>query len=168
MRRIFLVGLMLASYAQALVVEKPGFRKTIQLRIIRAEPDSFETYNLMNANGREMMLVCSHNRVYDDNLKAFIRYRNFFNEEVGDFIIQDNQVCREMGRFIENISLGVDDEHPFLITLSTDGMKVQKIVYPNLDIFTDDGTLQQLLPKAPTPVKSKAKPNEVLVKKELM
>lgn len=63
--------------AHALTVVKFESQKTIQLKIVRAEPDSFGTYALINHNGREMTLVCAQNRVYDDNRLAFIEYRNF-------------------------------------------------------------------------------------------
>lgn len=130
-------------------VIKPVVDRKIELRIVRAEPDSFETYTLMNHNGREMLLVCAGNRVYDNNPKAFIQYRNYYNEIAGEFTLADNKACLEMGKFIEQSSFGVSESHPFVIRLSTKSLKVERIVYPKLDPFIDRGTHRDLLPRAP-------------------
>lgn len=131
----------------ALEVVKYEPTKHIQLKIVRADPESFETYSLMNHNGREMTLVCANNRVYDNNPKAFIEYRNFYNELVGNFTIESNQVCLDMGRFIENVHSAISEEHPFVINLNVKNGKVEKIVYPKVDPFTDKGDVKDLLPK---------------------
>lgn len=128
-------------------VIRPIFNKKINLVIVRAEPDSFETYSLRNHNGREMTLVCAKNHVYDDNQKAMIRYRNFYGEEVGDFTIENNQVCKDIGRFIESASAGIDSERPFLITLDPNKLSVERIVYPRVNPFLDEGDMNDLLPK---------------------
>lgn len=133
----------------ALEVIKPDFTKTIQLRIVRADPDSFETYTLMNHNGREMLLVCANNRVYDNNPKAFIEYRNYYNEIAGNFTLDKNEVCLELARFIETSSAGIGQETPFLITLDMRSHQVKKLVYPNVDPYADSGTFKDLLPKEP-------------------
>jgi hypothetical protein len=143
----------------ALEVIKFEPRKIIELRIIRAEPDSFETYSLMNFNGREMTLVCANNITYDKNAKAFIEYRNFYNEIAGRFEIEDNKACLELGRFIENVHSAISEEHPFVITLSTKDLQVRKLVYPKVDPFTDVGEIKDLLPKPKIPiVEEKIKP----------
>ena len=147
--------------AHALEVVKYEPTKVIELRIIRADPESFETYSLMNHNGREMTLVCANNRVYDNNPKAFIEYRNFYNEIAGNFTFESNQACVEMGRFIENVHSAISEEHPFVIRLNTKSLKVDKIVYPKVDPFTDKGDDKDLLPK---PV-IRPKPKEIKVKK---
>lgn len=145
MKLIIFLGLI--SKVFALEVIRPEYKDKIYLRIIRAEPDSFETYTLLNHNGREMTLVCGKNKVYDNNPKAMIRYRNFFGEEVGDFQIDSEKECREMGKFIESAQFGIDEKRPFLITLSTKVHKVEKIEYPNIDPYSDDGNISDLLPK---------------------
>jgi hypothetical protein len=133
--------------AHALTVVKYEPTKSIQLKIIRAEPDSFETYTLINHNGREMTLVCAGNRVYDDNKLAFIEYRNFYQEIVARFTISENKVCEEIGRYIENVHSAISPERPFLITLHTKSLKVDKIIYPKIDPFADEGKDQDLLPR---------------------
>lgn len=143
---IFLLLCLSFFEAHAVTVVKFESAKTIQLKIVRAEPDSFETYSLINHNGREMTLVCAHNRVYDENNLAFIEYRNFYQEIVGRFTISDNRVCKEMARFIESVHSGISEEKPFLITLHTKTLKVDKIVYPKIDPFADEGKDQDLLP----------------------
>ena len=70
----------LAFSLQAQEVVRPVLPKKIILKIVRAIPDGFETYSLTNHNGREMVLVCAQNRVYENNPQAFVEYRNFFNE----------------------------------------------------------------------------------------
>lgn len=139
--------LMVFFNVQAQEVIRPIFNQKINLVIVRAEPDSFETYALMNHNGREMTLVCARNHVYDDNKKAMIRYRNFYGEEVGDFTIESNQVCKDMGKFIESASAGVDRERPFYITLNSKSLSVEKIVYPRVNPYLDEGDINDLLPK---------------------
>ncbi len=150
------------SQVFALEVVRPEYKDKIHLRIIRAEPDSFETYTLLNYNGREMTLVCANNRVYDNNPQPIIRYRNFFGEEVGDFQLESEQVCREMGKFIESASFGIDEKRPFLITLSTKHLNVEKIEYPNVDPYSDDGNINDLLPKKKIFIRSQVKPKKLL------
>ncbi len=131
----------------AIEVIRPVFKEKIILKIVRAIPDSFESYSLTNSNGREMMLVCAQNRVYDNNPKAFIEYRNFYNLIAGNFTIESNQICKDMAKFIESAHYGVDDNKPFIITLNTQKMTVDKIVYPKIDTMAQDGDEQDLLPK---------------------
>jgi hypothetical protein len=166
-----LVLLSLISMTQikvhALEVVKPEHNKSIELKIVRAEPESFETYSLMNHNGREMILICAKNRVYDDNAKAMIEYRNYYNVIVGYFTIEDDNVCKDMGRFIEAASSGISESKPFLISLNPKTQKVDKIVYPKINIYDDEGTYEDLLPKAPVFVKEKVeKPIKPLLKRE--
>lgn len=143
----FIIGLILISQAFALEVVRPEFEDKLHLRIIRAEPDSFETYSLMNHNGREMTLICARNKVYDNNPMPMIRYRNYLGEEVGDFQIGSEQVCRELGKFIESSSFGIDEKRPLLMTLSKKKLSVDRIEYPNIDPYSDDGVISDLLPK---------------------
>ena len=156
MNYIFFILLMI-SHSFALEVVKPLFQDKLHLRIIRAEPDSFETYSLINHNGREMTLVCAHNRVYDNNPRPLIKYRNFFGEEVADFQLESDEVCRDMGKFIESASFGIDERRPFLITLSTKNQNVEKIEYPNINPYADDGNIDDLLPKERIFIKAKDK-----------
>jgi hypothetical protein len=147
--RTFFLLVFISSSVFGLEVIKPVTDRKIELRIIRAEPDSFETYSLMNANGREMLMVCAGNRVYDNNPKAFIQYRNYYNEIAGEFTIADNKVCLEMGKFLEQSAFGVSETNPFIIQLSTRSMNVERIVYPKIDPFSDRGTHKDLLPRKP-------------------
>ncbi len=140
-------SLILSSVSFALEVVKYESKDKIVLKIIRAETESFETYTLLNHNGREMTLVCANNRVYDNNPLPFIRYRNFFGEEVGDFTLESEDVCKDMAKFIEVASYGVDEKRAFIITLSTKTMSVDQVVFPKVDIFADDGNIRDLLPK---------------------
>ena len=149
--------------AHAMEVVKYESNRQIELKIVRAEPDSFGTYALMNHNGREMVLVCANNVVYDKNPKAFIEYRNYYNEIAGNFTLETNKTCEEMGTFIENIHSAISEEHPFIIQLSTKTLKVEKIVYPQIDTFSDDGDAKDLLPKKPIFVNSPKK--EIRIKK---
>lgn len=140
-----LISLSLPAFS--LEVVKPVFKEKIVLRIIRAIPDSFEAYSLINHNGREMMLVCANNRVYDNNPKAIIEYRNFYNELAGNFTIESNVVCKDMAKFIESAHYGIDENRPFVITLDTKKMAVEKIVYPHIDPMSDSGDVKDLFPK---------------------
>lgn len=133
--------------AYALEVVRPETRSKLQLRIVRADPDSFGTYSLMNHNGREMILVCANNHFWDNNPKAMIEYRNYYNVIVGYFTLADNKACLEMGKFIEAGSMGVDEQRPFIIDLDIKVMKVKKIVYPKIDPFDDEGKIEDLLPR---------------------
>jgi hypothetical protein len=154
---MYILLLLTVFSAHALEVVKPEFNKTIELKIVRAEPDSFETYTLTNHNGREMVLICAKNKVYDENPKAMIEYRNYYNIVVGYFTIEDDKVCKDMGRFIEATSSGISESKPFVINLNTKTQKVDKIVYPKIDIYDDEGTFEDLLPKAPVFIKEKKK-----------
>jgi len=142
-----LLYLLLVPKVNAIEVIRPVFKEKIILRIVRAIPDSFESYSLTNSNGREMMLVCAHNRVYDNNSKAFIEYRNFYNLIAGNFIIESNQVCKDMAKFIESVHYGIDENKPFIIALNTQKMTVDKIIYPHIDSMAQDGDEQDLMPK---------------------
>ncbi len=137
----------------ALEVIRPVKHRKIQLRIVRAEPDSFETYSLINHNGRQMMLICAGNRVYDENAKAMLEYRNYYNEIAGYFTIESNKVCKDIGKLIETSSMGIDEDHPFLIDIDTRSLKVSKIVYPDIDPYIDEGEVEELLPKKMIPIK---------------
>lgn len=70
-RALLTFAFLLTSFSafSALEVIKPVYKEKIILRITRAIPDSFEAYSMTNYNGREMMLVCANNRVYDNNPK---------------------------------------------------------------------------------------------------
>ena len=151
---LYLPALLFVTSVFALEVIRPQHSEKILLKIVRAQPDSFETYTLTNHNGREMDLVCAKNRVHDNNPKAFIRYRNYYNEIAGDFTIDDDGVCKEMGKFIETSSYGIDEQRPFLILLSTKKMNVEKIKYPNIDPYADKGDVKDLLPKSPVYIES--------------
>lgn len=162
---LILLTLSLTTFsAFALEVVKPEYHKTIELKIVRAEPESFETYSLINHNGREMTLICAKNKVYDENPKAMIEYRNYYNVIVGYFTIEDNEVCKDMGRFIEAASSGISDSKPYLISLNTKTQKVDKIFYPKIDIYDDEGTFEDLLPKAPVFIKNKNEKKDFLIK----
>ncbi len=148
MRLLVLLAMgLFAEKAHALEVIKPVTKEKIILKIVRAIPDSFEAYSLTNHNGREMMLVCAKNRVYDNNPQAMIEYRNFYNEKAGNFIIESNVICKDMARFIEQAHYGIDEQRPFLITLNTHKMSVEKIVYPRIDPMSDSGDEKDLYPK---------------------
>ncbi len=145
---LLFTGLSLFSAsAFGLEVIKPVYKEKIILRIVRAIPDSFEAYSLTNHNGREMMLVCAKNRVYDNNPKAMIEYRNFYNERAGNFTIESDVICKDMGRFIEQAHYGIDEQRPFIIHLDTTKMSVEKIVYPRIDPMSDSGDEKDLYPK---------------------
>lgn len=131
----------------ALEVIRPVYKEKIVLKIVRAIPDGFETYALTNHNGREMTLVCAKNRFYENNPKAMIEYRNFYNERAGNFTIESDKICKEMGSFIEQAHHGIDETRPFLVTLSTKSMTVEKIVYPRIDPMSDSGDEKDLYPK---------------------
>ena len=141
-------ALLFSSQIFALEVIKPVSKKSIILKIVRAIPDGFETISLTNHNGREMTLVCANNRAYEFNKTAMIEYRNFYNEHAGNFTIDGNQNCLELARFIERTHHAIDEERPFIITLNTQKMSVEKIVYPNLDQYSDKGNIKDLFPKS--------------------
>jgi hypothetical protein len=162
----FLLVLFLVSPVFGLEVIKHEFKEKIQLRIERAEPGSFESYGLINHNGQEMTLVCANNRVYDNNSKAIIKYKNFYGQEVGDFQIKSNQACLEMGKFIEAASFGIDENRPFLITLNTKNLLVEKIIYPNIDPYLDKGDINDLYPKKRIFINTKANLNKT--KKQIL
>lgn len=149
MKGILASALLLVSFQahSNLEVIKPVFKEKIVLKIVRAIPDSFETYSMTNYNGREMMLVCAKNRVYDNNPKAMIEYRNFYNEIAGNFTIESNEVCKDIAKFIERAHYGIDEQRPFIFTLNTKTMSVEKIVYPHIDPMNDNGDVKDLFPK---------------------
>lgn len=134
------------AYANLEVI-KPVFQEKITLKIVRVIPDGFETYSLSNHNGREMTLVCANNRFYENNKNAFIEYRNFYNEPAGQFMIESDSVCKDMGKFIEQAHAAVDEERPFVITLNKKSRMVEKIVYPRVDPLSDVGRESDLFLK---------------------
>ena len=94
-----------------------------------------------------MKLICADNQVYDHNPKAMIRIKNFWGEWSTDFTIDSNQVCLDMGKFIEQAHSAVDEKRPFLIKLDREQGSVARIVYPDIDPLSLDGDLRDLLPK---------------------
>jgi len=131
-----------------LEVIKPDYsHKKITLNIVRAYPDSWETYTLVHNNSREMLLVCAKNRIYDDNPLPYIQYRNFYNVKAAKFILPSDKVCKEMGRFIEQAHMAIDENNGFKIILSRQTMEVEQIFYPRLDPLADDGKMEDLFPK---------------------
>jgi len=148
MKLFSFIFLFLVSFQSfALEIIKHEFKDEIQLKIVRVVPDSFESYSLHNQNGREMTLVCAKNKFFENNLHAFIEYRNFYNEIAGRFTIESNAICKDMAKFIESAHSAVDEWKPFLIKLSKKEMKVTKIVYPKIDPLSDTGDIKDLLPK---------------------
>jgi hypothetical protein len=150
MRFLILFLISFAAKADFEVIKTDFSSKKIFLNIIRAYPSSWETYTLINQNSREMTLVCSENRVYDNNPLPFIEYRNFYNEAAARFTLPSNEICLNLGRFIEQSHMGIDEESPFLITLSRNNMQVERIIYPNIDPLDDRGDINDLLPKRRT------------------
>lgn len=144
-----LLLLLLVSYnSYALEVIRPDYsHKKIVLNIVRAYPDSWETYTLVHNNSREMLLVCAKNRVYGDNPLPFLQYRNFYNAKAAKFVLPSDKVCKELGRFIEQAHMAIDENNGFKIILSRSNMQVEQIVYPNLDPLADDGKMEDLFPK---------------------
>ena len=128
----------------AIEVVKRGFKEKLILKIVRVIPDGFEEYSLSNHNGREMTLVCAHNRFHGNNPKAFILYRNFYNEPAGNFVIENNEVCEDMAKFIEQAHSAVDESRPFIITLNKKLKIVEKIIYPIVDPLADEGNINDL------------------------
>lgn len=171
MKFILLLIISFSVFADLEVVKPDYSNKKLTLKIVRAYPSSWETFTLVNSNSRHMTLVCANNRIYDNNKLAYIEYRNFFNEKAGEFTIESNQVCLEMGKFIEAGHMGIDEETPFLIELSRRGNSVSKITYPKIDIFSDTGELKDLLPKDVIKVKYSdkevSKPKKRLITKPL-
>lgn len=148
--RIFLLFFIFSLNSFAIEVIRPDFsHKKLILNIIRAYPDSWETYTLVNHNSREMLMVCAKNRIYDDNPKAYIEYRNFLNEKAAHFIINEDKVCKELGRFIEQTHMAIDERRPLQIVLSRKTMQVEKIIYPQVDPLDDRGEYDDLFHKAP-------------------
>lgn len=147
MQFFILLLLPLGAFAQNLDVYKPEGRRYVDLRIIRVEVDSFDTYLLTNENLIEMHMVCKGNVVYDYNKTAIIRYKNFYNLPVYDFKIASNTVCKDMGKFIEAAHMAVDEERPFKIRLDVKTGYVSEIEYPAIDEYSPDGEIEDLLPK---------------------
>jgi hypothetical protein len=136
--------LLLSTKLSAIEVVKFVFKEKLHLKIVRVIPDGFETYSLSNYNGREMTLVCAKNRYYENNPKAFIEYRNFYNEPAGKFVIESNAIYKDMASFIEKAHSTVDERRPFLITLNKKTQLVEKIVYPKVDPYADRGNVKDL------------------------
>jgi hypothetical protein len=129
-------------------VIKPDFsHKKINLTIIQAYPDSWQTYKLVNHNSRVMTLVCRNNRVYGNNTLPFIEYRNFYNEIAARFTFPSNKVCLDLGEFIENIHMGISQSNPLEILLTRKNLQVARIIYPNIDPLDDTGDISDLFPK---------------------
>lgn len=143
----YILLFLISSSSFAIDVIKYEPKKYIDLKIVRVDPGSFETYTLTNSNLIEMTLVCAKNRVYDHNKHAFIRYRNYYNLPVFDFVIPENKICLELGKFIETTFMAVDIDRPFKIRLNTKNGLVDRIEYPDIDPYTDEGEMEDLLPK---------------------
>lgn len=144
-------------YAQKLEVIKPEFNDKIELIIIRAKPDEFSRYTLTHINSRNMDLTCKGRILRGEEEHAHLLYRNFYNEPVAHFKIDDNRACAQLGRFIETVHYGIDEENPLRIILSRKHKKVVKIIYPNLDPYADHGDVMDLFKKPPVLIKL---PNE--------
>lgn len=150
-----LLCLSLSINAYAIEVVKYEFKEKLTLKIVRVIPDDFETYKLTNHNGREMTLVCAQNRFYENNPDAFIEYRNFYNEPAGKFVIENNEICKDLASFIEQANSAVDEERPFVITLNKRTKLVDKIVYPKVDPLSDNGLIKDLYLKPTVQVRAR-------------
>ena len=158
---LFLLLLISTSLCAKLTVIKPDFsEKKIELRIVQAYPDSWETHTLVNENGREMVLVCAHNRVYDDNQKAYLQYRNFYNEIAAKFTIENNQACKDLGNYINKVHMGISEANPFYLTLERKSHTVEMIIYPKIDPLKTTGEIEELLPKKHVEISYPEKENE--------
>ena len=115
-----------------------------------------------------MTLVCAGNVVYDYNRTAIIRYRNFYNLPVYDFKLESNRACKEMGKFIETTFMAVDAQRPFKVRLNIKTGEVDQIVYPNINPYSDDGDIEDLLPKKRLfyPTKKTKKNKLAVIKRE--
>lgn len=147
MNFLILILISTSAFANGIEVIKPEGRKYVDLKIIRVEVDSFDTYLLTNENLIEMSLVCKGNVVYDYNKTAILRYKNFYNLPVYDFKIPHNKICKDMGMFIEAAHMAVDEERPFKIRLNVKTGYVAQIEYPAIDEYSPDGEIEDLLPK---------------------
>ena len=146
MRLILLIFLSINTYAVDVI--KPDYSdKKITLNIIQAYPGSWETYTLVNSNSRHMTLICGKNRVYDDNPLPYIQYRNFHNVKAAKFILPSDKVCKDLGRFIEQSHMAIDEKQGFKIVLSRKTMEVEEIHYPDIDPLSDSGEFEDLFPK---------------------
>jgi hypothetical protein len=142
-----LLGL-LSFNALALDVIKPDYsHKKITLNIVQAYPGSWETYTLVNSNSRHMTLVCGMNRIYDNNPLPYIQYRNFYNVKAAKFVLPSDKVCKDLGRFIEQSHMAIDESQGFKIVLSRKTMEVEEIFYPDIDPLSDDGDFEDLFLK---------------------
>lgn len=147
LKMIILTVILLTTSTYALEVIYPDFKDEINLTIVRARPDGLNTYSLTNINSRKMDLACDNNRFDKENDKSFIRYRNFYNVEVADFIIPDRRACHRLKDFIEAVHYGIDIDSPIKIKLSRKSKRVTHIIYPNLDPFADYGDVMDLFKK---------------------
>lgn len=140
------------SYAQT-EVYKHEFPSKMRINFIRAQVDEMSTYKLTSTNGRDMFLVCSKNRFYDNNELPFLEYRNFYNQKVARFDISDNRICLDLGRFIEAVDMGINEKKYFSFDINTQELTVDKIIYPAINPFLETGSIDGLLPKKPVKVK---------------
>lgn len=148
MKKALIVSLVCSFNLYGANIIRPDFSaKNIELHIIRAYPDSYDTYALMHRNGRVMSLVCQENPVYEHNKRAFIEYRNYYNEVAGRFYLATNKECRDLAKFIESAHMMIDEERSFHISLNRKKMQVEQIVYPAFDPMTDTGSYADLMPK---------------------
>lgn len=83
---------------------------------------------------RSMHSPVLKNRVFDGNKKAFHECIYYYHE-VFAFDLGSNEVCLDMGKYKENVHTAISAELPLFISFNTKNLKVEKIVYPNINRF---------------------------------
>lgn len=149
-----------------LVVIKKEYRGKLKLNLIRAELGSFDTLEFINENSRRVDIVCANNRAYDNNKKAFLIYRNFYDRVMDKFEIPSNTACEELKKFIFFTEGAVDEKRPFKLVLNIGSKTVSEIEYPDIDPYAVWGDHDDLFEKSKILLIKKYK-NEKRVEKKV-
>ncbi len=109
----------------------------IKLSIHEVEMSNLDEIVLYNKNRKKMSLVCSNNSFYDAKI-SLLRYRNFYNIPVADFVLTD-EACFYLHKFLTATFEAISEEYPVKIQLDIKSKIVESIYLPPLDPYWDGG-----------------------------
>lgn len=113
---------------------------TITLLIHKVEYGDLGSLTFTNQNNIEMEFDCENNS-YNRIGKNYLRYRNLYNIDAGDFIL-DEKSCNYIKKFLKLTFEAISEEFHMEMKLDISSKKVLQVILPPLDPYWD-GNLKE-------------------------
>lgn len=133
---IFLLAFISIEVKAQTLTAHENKRQVLKVDFIKAMPADLDSFELTSRHRQKMILACARNIMFA-NKKAFLRYKNYYNLDAGDFDFDNNNVCLKLQDFLYQTFEGVSEEAPLVFYLDLKKQKVKHIFLPNLDPYED-------------------------------